>query len=406
MKTPGLSLCAPFACFVALAACSQAPGLPRSQFAPNVVPNHSASRLTSYVSLFSFTGEPDGAGPVAGVLHKGDLPIYGTTAYGGAHGVGTVFSYLGGTETVLYSFDGLGGARPLAGLIAVNGTLYGTTHRGGGGNCVGGCGVVFSITADGTENVLHVFGMDSSDGTHPEASLVDVNGTLYGTTVEGGGRDQGTAFSITTGGTEKVLHSFGYGDDGVWPFAPLIDVGGTLYGTTYLGGARSRGTVFSMTTDGTEKVLHSFSSSPDGEYPRAPLTDVKGKLYGTTENGGTFRRGTVFSITTDGHETVLHSFGYGLDGIRPEAGLRDVNGTLYGTTVDGGAYGDYYNFDGFGTVFSITTDGSETVLHSFGSGDDGIHPEAGLRNVSGMGLIGTTPHGGVDGRGTIFELTP
>ena len=404
MKTPSLSL-ALFACFVMLTACSQAPGLARLQYAPSVVPNHKVSPLSSsyYASLYSFGADPDGSELVAGVLHRGDGRTYGTTAFGGAHGNGTVFSYSGGTDTVLHSFNGIDGARPLAGLIDVSGTLYGTTRSGGRGICVGGCGVVFSIKADGTVIVLHDFGVDSSDGIHPQASLIDVSGTLYGTTLEGGMRDRGTAFSITTDGTERVLHSFGYYDDGYWPMAPLIDVSGTLYGTTYAGGAGRLGTVFSMTTDGTEKVLHSFSNGQDGRYPRAPLINVNGKLYGTTEEGGAFRGGTVFDVSTDGHETVLHSFGNGYDGLHPAAGLRDVNGTLYGTTADGGAYGSSYNQYGFGTVFSITPDGHETVLHSFGNGDDGARPEAGLRDVSGI-LVGTTRYGGAHGRGTVFEL--
>jgi uncharacterized repeat protein (TIGR03803 family) len=314
--------------------------------------------------------------------------------YGGAHGDGSVFSYSGGTDAVLHSFNGIDGARPFAGLIDVSGTLYGTTRSGGRGNCVGGCGVVFSIKADGTVKVLHDFGVASSDGTHPEANLTDVSGTLYGTTLEGGARDLGTAYSITTDGTERVLHSFGYYEDGYWPMAPLIDVSGTLYGTTYAGGAGKVGTVFSMTTDGTEKVLHGFSSGQDGKYPRAPLIDVNGKLYGTTESGGAFRGGTVFDISTGGSETVRN----------PEAGLRDVNGTLYGTTAYGGAYGSTYNQQGFGTVFSITPDGYETVLHSFGNGYDGAHPAAGLRDVSGTGLVGTTRYGGAYGRGTVFKL--
>src|SRR5579871_6614583 len=216
MKTPSLSLCALFACSVMLAACSQAPGLSRLQYAPSIVPNHTASPPSfHYTLLYSFGGDPDGSEPAAGVLHRGDLAIYGTTPYGGARGDGTVFSYFGGTDTVLHSFgSGYDGARPWAGLIAVNGTLYGTTRSGGKGHCVGGCGVVFSITTDGTEKVLHNFGVDSSDGSHPEANLIDVGGTLYGTTLEGGTRDRGTAFSITTDGTEKVLHSFGYYADG------------------------------------------------------------------------------------------------------------------------------------------------------------------------------------------------
>ena len=65
----------------------------------------------------------------------------------------------------------------------------------------------------------------------------------------------GTVFSITTGGTEHVLHSFGGKNDGAGPAASLIDVKGTLYGTTFEA-ADAEGTVFSITPSGTEHVLH------------------------------------------------------------------------------------------------------------------------------------------------------
>ena len=41
------------------------------------------------------------------------------------------------------------GSWPRAGLVALNGTLYGTTEFGGGysnGNCLSDCGTVFQIT--------------------------------------------------------------------------------------------------------------------------------------------------------------------------------------------------------------------------------------------------------------------
>jgi uncharacterized repeat protein (TIGR03803 family) len=106
----------------------------------------------------------------------------------------------------------------------------------------------------------------------------------------------GTVFSINpTTGVEKVLHSFGNGTDGSIPFAGLVDVKGTLYGTTAGGGGYTTGcqysrcgTVFSVnpTTD-AETVLHSFQANgTDGEYPTASLIDVKGALYSTTFNGG------------------------------------------------------------------------------------------------------------------------
>ena len=53
-------------------------------------------------------------------------------------------------------------------------------------------------------------------------------------------------FMNLTGSKEKVLHSFGYGSDGATPQAGLIDVNGTLYGTTSAGGANGNGTVFAL----------------------------------------------------------------------------------------------------------------------------------------------------------------
>jgi uncharacterized repeat protein (TIGR03803 family) len=71
-----------------------------------------------------------------------------------------------------------------------------------------------------------------------------------------------------------------------------------------------------------------------------------------------------------GTEKVLHSFGDSRAAFGPEAGLI-VNGTLNGTTA-GGAF-----TTNCGTVFSITPDGTETVLYSFKGGTtDGSDPEA------------------------------
>ena len=247
--------------------------------------------------------------------------------------------------------------------------------------------------------------------------MIDVKGTLYGTTLAGGVyyysyySDSGTVFSITTSGSEKVLHSFGYETDGVQPAAPLIRVGGTLYGTTRLGGAyRSsyspgHGTVFSITTSGLENVVYSFAGATDGSLPVAGLVNVGGTLYGTTYYGGAYSGcsggigcGTVFSITPSGSEKVLHSFGYGTDGNLPRAGLIDVDGTLYGTTSAGGAAN-------VGTIFGMTTSGTETQLYAFKGGTDGSTPRAGLVNVNGT-LYGTTGLGGAKKVGTVFSITP
>jgi uncharacterized repeat protein (TIGR03803 family) len=311
--------------------------------------------------LHSFIGKK-GSDPWAALLDVGDT-LYGTTADGGANKYyGTVFSMTtSGAETVLHSFNGTDGEQPYAGLLNVKGTLYGTTYNGGGAIAAG---TVFAITTSGKETVLYSFCSIASckDGAYPIAGLIDVKGTLYGTTNIGGANGDGTVFSITPSGKETVLYSFGAGSyDGENPEAALLDVNGTLYGTTYGGGANGCldgcGTVFSITTAGTEKVLHSFGTRGvvDGEYPEAGLIDVKGTLYGTTVHGGARcygrRRegcGTVFAITTSDKETVLYSFKGGKkDGEYPYAGLINVNGTLYDTTEEGGANSD-------GTVFSLS----------------------------------------------------
>jgi len=176
-------------------------------------------------------------------------------------------------------------------------------------------GVLHVSTASATnDTVLHSFGAPS-DGAEPAAGLIAVNGTLYGTTIFRdsvvGFSGAGTVFSIDpTTGSEKVLYAFNGGSDGANPLASLTALNGTLYGTTENGGTvrcghRGCGTVFSITTSGTKRILHRFDThigDGDGRNPSAGLIAVGGTLYGTTSSGGSgycyYRRGcgTVFSI--------------------------------------------------------------------------------------------------------------
>jgi uncharacterized repeat protein (TIGR03803 family) len=387
-----------------LAACAGSQPIAAPGAMPQVLALAARTNSKSYKVLYSFGAAPDGNSPHSNLISVGGT-FYGTTFAGGAYycgssTCGTVFSITkGGAEKVLHSFgNGTDGFFPFAGLTSVNGTLYGTTGNGGVYDAGTG-GTVFSITTGGTEKVLHSFG-SGTDGTGPTADLIDVKGTLYGTTGAGGAHNAGTVFSITTSGMEKVLYSFTGGTDGDIPQAGLINVGGKLYGTTESGGADSEGTVFSVSPSGTERVIHSFGSGNDGRSPEAALIDVNGTVYGTTEFGGTHNEGTVFSVGAGGTEKVLHSFGAsGDDGRYPEASLIDVNGVLYGTTAQGGGA------QNGGTVFSVTTGGIENVLHRFGKDADGFQPLAGL-NYEGGSLVGTTYLGGAYGVGTIFSLTP
>ena len=84
--------------------------------------------------VHSFAGGADGATPFAALITDTAGNLYGTTASGGAGGVGTVFQMdTAGNETVLYSFTyGEDGGVPVSAMIRdAAGNIYGTTENGG-----------------------------------------------------------------------------------------------------------------------------------------------------------------------------------------------------------------------------------------------------------------------------------
>ena len=379
-------------------------------------PAHAQSETVLY-NFCSQSGCTDGSRPQAGLVLDANGNLYGTTVNGGANAKGTAFKVSPtGTETVLYSFCALtdcdDGYHPEAGLVRdATGNLYGTAFDGGAHDG----GTVFKLKPSGIEKVIYTFCSTPGcrDGYYPHADLVrDSSGNLYGTTQYRGAFGGGTVFKVTPGGVETVLYSFCAQSgcaDGSNPRAPLLmDTQGNLYGTTYHGGANGAGVVFKVTPVGVGTVLYSFcaqSGCTDGSNPRAGLAlDTNGNLYGTTDIGGANGKGTVFKLSPGGTHTVLHSFcaqSGCADGSRPQAGLiLDANGNLYGTTYSGGAKGR-------GTVFKISANGTETVLHSFAAnGIDGYNPVAGLVLDANGNLYGTTLSGGAKGGGTVFKVTP
>ncbi len=178
-----------------------------------------------------------------------------------------------------------------------------------------------------------------------------VNSVLYGTTTDCGvgATANGTVFSLTTSGTETILHSFTNNSttDGYEPFdGPLLYANGVLYGTTRMGGTQCCGTVFQISLSGTESVVHSFSNT-DGE-PASGLIDVNGTLYGVTRSGGSSGVGSVYALnTSSGAIQPLYNFtGTGTDGGAPKGNLVQVGNGLYGSTQNGGANND-------GVVFAV-----------------------------------------------------
>jgi uncharacterized repeat protein (TIGR03803 family) len=325
-------------------------------------------------TLHSFDdGSGDGVVPTDTLIDVKNI-LYGTTVFGGSHDAGdsggTVFSLdrKTGVETVLYSFCSAkkcaDGSLPQNALLELNGILYGVTASGGslkGCSGQGGCGTVFSVDPKtGKETVIHSFQANGTDGYYPNAALVNVNGTLYGTTWLGGGsgcqhNGCGTIFSVDPKtGAETVVYSFAV--KGRVPSAEpsnLLNVKGMLYGETGAGGDVGVGAIFSFDpSSNTQTTLYSFMGNNDGESPRGGVTDVNNILYGVTATGGgPNQSGTVFSYDLgSATEAVLYSFCSQTncsDGAFPGYGVTDVNGTLYGVTYFGGA-------NNYGTVFAVT----------------------------------------------------
>lgn len=251
-------------------------------------------------------------------------------------------------------------------------------------------------------------GGGSSNSSGGGRTAYTLGGTLAGLGV-------GQNVSLQDNGGDKLTLSA----NGAFSFPTRIQIG-TTYAVTVQSHtpgiacsvSNGSGTVGSSDVTGigvscyacTERILYSFGANPtDGQQPYAGLMmDSAGNLYGTTQNGGTSGLGTVFKITADGTETILHSFGASVvDGQIPRGGvIMDTAGNLYGTTTEGGAHFG-------GTVFRISASGTETILYSFGTrANDGMDPYGSLIMDSAGNLYGTTGGGGSGGMGTVYKIDP
>jgi len=299
---------------------------------------------------------------------------------------------------VLYSFaGGSDGANPHGSLIqARDGNFYGVTVAGGDF----GHGVIFMLTPAGTESVLHAFG-SGAGAQDPYGTLVQASdGNFYGMSVHGGAYGLGAVYLIRPDGSELVIHSFGNGADGQGPFGSLIQASdGNLYGMTASGGAYGGGIAFSLTLQGTETVLHSFGSGSDGAAPHGSLLQASdGNFYGLTSGGGANGMGAAIRISAAGAESVLASFGAGNDGASPSGDLlQGSDGNLYALASAGGA-------NGAGAVLELSLSGAEAVLYSFAGGGDGQQPAGSLIEGPDATLYGTTSGGRAGEGGTVFRI--
>ena len=235
-----------------------------------------------------------------------DGNLYGTYAFGGLYGSGTIFRMTtNGTMTTLVNLEFTNGFQPNAPPIqASDGNFYGTTSAGGDSSLGSGAGggTIYKMTPDGILTTLLIF--EETNGQGPFGCLVQANdGNLYGTCAFGGLYDNGTIFRMTTNGALTTLFNF-HGTNGsraITIFDSSSD--GNFYGTTTEGGKGNYddGTVFKVTPDGVLTTLVSFKGT-NGTSPYGSLVQGNdGNLYGVTSEGGdlsstSFGDGTVFRI--------------------------------------------------------------------------------------------------------------
>jgi uncharacterized repeat protein (TIGR03803 family) len=291
----------------------------------------------------------------------------------------------------------------LASVTAANAGIYSVVVSNALNSVSSGGAVltVLPITAPGASlGILHSFNTDSNS-CNPYAGVVQAaDGNFYGTSLNGGSQQYGTVFKLSSAGALSVLHSFTNGPDGVTPYAGLIQgTDGNLYGASFQGVSSFYGTIFKLKTSGAFSPLYSFGGVPDGGNAIGSLIQGSdGKLYGSASTGGSNGFGAVFSLTTNGVFAPLWSFGSS-DGNFPAGPLLQASdGKLYGTTALGGS-------NNLGTVFSISTNGEFASLASFDYAR-GAFPSNGLIQAVDGSLYGTASAGGTNGGwGTVFRLT-
>jgi len=392
----------------------------------------------SVTVLFNLNGSathPDGS-----LLVGAGGNLLGTTQYSNQSGYGVTYELTStgtgyaSSPTVLAGFDGIGsdGAIPTGGVIAdAQGDLFGTTAYGG----TNGDGTVYEIVNTPTgyaSGAVILANFNGTDGSDPQGGVaIDANGDLFGTTTGGGSGSVGTVFELARTPTGYAtaptsLVSFDSNDGGNPIGRLIIDANGDLLGTTQGFGAifhspYNDGTVFEISNTPTgyatmPTTLATFDGT-NGSGPGNLTEDAHGNLFGATTNGGTGENdGTLFEIvnTPTGYAsapTILYNFYLGTGNAYPNTGLLvDASGNLFGTAA-GSAYDP-------GTVFELANTGTgyasaPTTLVNFisfnGTDEDyvlGDSPATGLATDGTGDLFGTTQAGGSSNAyGTIFEIT-
>jgi uncharacterized repeat protein (TIGR03803 family) len=262
---------------------------------------------------------------------------------------------------------------------------------------------------------------DKNNGWFPGWGKLNIDqaGNIYGTTVAGGGKNDGIVFELSPAGDGtynfSILHSFSGPDGAIPQYGVAFDNAGNLYGTTQDGGPNNPnctigvggcGIVYKLIKSGgkwTGSILYKFTGGANGSNPVSPISiDQEGNLYGTFSTGGEGCTGVgcggVFKLApkTGGGGNAYTFLFNGQDGGSPNGGVI-TKGQVFGTTPNGA-----------GNVFSLTGR-SLTVLYQFCSlpnCTDGRQPSTGTLLERQGTLYGVTLTGGLyNNSGVVYSIS-
>jgi uncharacterized repeat protein (TIGR03803 family) len=327
------------------------------------------------------------------------------------------------TTVALFTADrgALPGGRPNAGLVPDDqGILWGTAPDSGS---LFGKGVIFKVNpATGVATTVLAFPeLDTNIiGRSPRGELSNMGGGFMmgvtlssGTSLQNGG--PATIYKINTGSNAFTsLMRFvdaGTTNVGRTPYGDVVaGSDGSLWGTTLEGGRSSCGTIYKVNpVTGMRTTVVEFTGRTGSALGNRPLMglvpDDLGNFWGTTQMGGINDRGTLFKINqASGAITTVQQFGQTgwTHGIYATGLMKDAQGILWGTLSSNGTG------SGFGGIYRVNpaTNAVTGVLLFTGitGANKGSNPYGGLLDDGAGFLWGTTFSGGDSDFGTAFKL--
>ena len=358
--------------------------------------------FTGNSALLELLGGRAGRFPNGGLCLHSNGYLYGTTEFGGGSDVGTIFKIKpdGTSFATIKQFDQTSGANPAGTLVEISGTLYGTT-RSGGNDTNYDDGTIYRITSDSHQRLVNFTGRSGGvPGSEPTGGMiVTPDNDLLGTTSSGGIGNLGTCFKFTTGGTfTNFFHfstTFGWCPAG----GPTLDDTGALLVPLNEGGSAGFGTLRRVQTNGVSTVEAAFTTPLNGE-PSGGLLKVGADYYGLLESGGVNDAGAFYRYTPGFGATLLASCSSSTGDTPEGPPVLGPDGYLYAVARKHGGSGIK------GSILRLGTNGSLQKIATFGGGStEGAEPRGPLAVGVDGNLYGVTKGGGANSVGTIFKVT-